>query len=124
MPAEAEIIKRKNLRHNEYYNMQEVFDNLYKKSKQGNKLNKIYEITAKVNEILKEAFKKQNINLIDFKLEFGRYNGEILLADEISPDTCRFWDATTGEKMDKDRFRRDMGNVINGYREVLNRLRS
>ena len=87
-------------------------------------LNKIYEITAKVNEILKEAFKKQNINLIDFKLEFGRYNGEILLADEISPDTCRFWDATTGEKMDKDRFRRDMGNVINGYREVLNRLRS
>ena len=87
-------------------------------------LNKIYEITAKVNEILKEAFKKQNINLIDFKLEFGRYNGEILLADEISPDTCRFWDATTGEKMDKDRFRRDMGNVINGYREVLNRLRN
>ncbi|MDU1686600.1 MAG: phosphoribosylaminoimidazolesuccinocarboxamide synthase, partial [Clostridium perfringens] len=57
-------------------------------------------------------------------LEFGRYNGEILLADEISPDTCRFWDATTGEKMDKDRFRRDMGNVINGYREVLNRLRN
>ncbi|CUO25157.1 phosphoribosylaminoimidazolesuccinocarboxamide synthase [Clostridium perfringens] len=87
-------------------------------------LNKIYEITAKVNEILKEAFKKQNINLIDFKLEFGRYKGEILLADEISPDTCRFWDATTGEKMDKDRFRRDMGNVINGYREVLNRLRN
>ena len=88
------------------------------------KLNDRDEITAKVNEILKEAFKKQNINLIDFKLEFGRYKGEILLADEISPDTCRFWDATTGEKMDKDRFRRDMGNVINGYREVLNRLRN
>lgn len=86
-------------------------------------LNEIYEITAKVNDILKEAFKKQNINLIDFKLEFGRCDGKILLADEISPDTCRFWDATTGEKMDKDRFRRDMGNVINGYKEVLSRLR-
>ena len=61
-------------------------------------LNKIYEMTAKINDLLKEFFIKQNIRLIDFKLEFGRYNGEILLADEISPDTCRFWDATTGEK--------------------------
>lgn len=87
-------------------------------------LNTIYEMTSKINDILKDVFKKQNINLIDFKLEFGRYDGEIVLADEISPDTCRFWDATTGEKMDKDRFRRDMGNVMNGYREVLSRLRN
>ncbi|MBE6053165.1 MAG: phosphoribosylaminoimidazolesuccinocarboxamide synthase [Clostridium sartagoforme] len=85
-------------------------------------LNKIYEITAKINEILKEFFIKENIKLIDFKLEFGRYNGEILLADEISPDTCRFWDATTGEKLDKDRFRRDLGNVKDAYVEILNRI--
>ncbi len=85
-------------------------------------LNKIYEMTAKINEILKEFFIKQNIRLIDFKLEFGRYNGEILLADEISPDTCRFWDATIGEKLDKDRFRRDLGNVKDAYVEILNRM--
>lgn len=85
-------------------------------------LNKIYEMTAKINELLKEFFIKQNIRLIDFKLEFGRYNGEILLADEISPDTCRFWDATTGEKLDKDRFRRDLGNVKDAYVEILNRI--
>lgn len=85
-------------------------------------LEKIYEITAKINEILKEVFIKENIRLIDFKLEFGRYNGEILLADEISPDTCRFWDATTGEKLDKDRFRRDLGNVKDAYVEILNRI--
>lgn len=85
-------------------------------------LNKIYEMTSKINEILKEFFIKQNIRLIDFKLEFGRYNGEILLADEISPDTCRFWDATTGEKLDKDRFRRDLGNVKDAYVEILNRI--
>ena len=72
-------------------------------------LNKIYDMTNKINDLLKEFFKKQNINLIDFKIEFGRdEKGEILLADEISPDTCRFWDATTGEKLDKDRFRRDL----------------
>ncbi|MEG1287544.1 MAG: phosphoribosylaminoimidazolesuccinocarboxamide synthase, partial [Clostridium sp.] len=69
-------------------------------------LEKIYAMTAKINDLLKEFFIKQNIRLIDFKIEFGRYNGEIVLADEISPDTCRFWDATTGEKLDKDRFRR------------------
>lgn len=85
-------------------------------------LNKIYEMTAKINELLKEFFIKQNIRLIDFKLEFGRYKGEILLADEISPDTCRFWDATTGEKLDKDRFRRDLGNVKDAYVEILNRI--
>ena len=85
-------------------------------------LNKIYELTAKINEVLKGLFLKANINLIDFKLEFGRYNGEIVLADEISPDTCRFWDATTGEKLDKDRFRRDLGNVKDAYVEILSRL--
>ena len=85
-------------------------------------LNKIYEMTAKINDLLKEFFIKQNIRLIDFKLEFGRYNGAILLADEISPDTCRFWDATTGEKLDKDRFRRDLGNVKDAYVEILNRI--
>jgi phosphoribosylaminoimidazole-succinocarboxamide synthase len=86
-------------------------------------LNKIYEMTAKINDLLKEFFIKQNIRLIDFKLEFGRYNEEILLADEISPDTCRFWDATTGEKLDKDRFRRDLGNVKDAYVEILNRIK-
>ncbi|MDU5106749.1 MULTISPECIES: phosphoribosylaminoimidazolesuccinocarboxamide synthase [unclassified Clostridium] len=85
-------------------------------------LEKIYAITAKINEILKQFFIEQNIKLIDFKLEFGRYNGEILLADEISPDTCRFWDALTGEKLDKDRFRRDLGNVKDAYVEILKRM--
>ena len=82
----------------------------------------IYEMTAKINNILKEFFLKQNIKLIDFKIEFGRYNGEIILADEISPDTCRLWDATTNEKLDKDRFRRDLGNVKEAYVEILKRI--
>lgn len=85
-------------------------------------LEKIYEVTAKVNEVLKEFFLKQGIKLIDFKLEFGRAEGEILLADEISPDTCRFWDSKTNEKLDKDRFRRDMGDVKEAYVEILNRI--
>lgn len=85
-------------------------------------LEKIYEVTAKVNEVLKEFFLKQGIKLIDFKLEFGRAEGEILLADEISPDTCRFWDSKTNEKLDKDRFRRDMGDVKEAYIEILNRI--
>lgn len=85
-------------------------------------LKEIYSMTAKINDILKEFFLKQNIKLIDFKLEFGKFNGEILLADEISPDTCRFWDATTNEKLDKDRFRRDMGNVKEAYVEILERI--
>lgn len=86
-------------------------------------LNNIYEMTAKINELLKEFFKKQKIDLIDFKIEFGRLpNGEVVLADEISPDTCRFWDSITGEKLDKDRFRRDMGNVEEAYVEVLKRI--
>lgn len=86
-------------------------------------LNEIYAMTTKINELLKAFFAKQNINLIDFKIEFGKNkNGQILLADEISPDTCRFWDATTNEKLDKDRFRRDMGNVKDAYVEILNRI--
>lgn len=85
-------------------------------------LKRIYAAAAKINEILKDFFIKQNIRLIDFKLEFGRYKDEILLADEISPDTCRFWDAATGEKLDKDRFRRDLGNVKEAYVEILKRI--
>ncbi|GAA0123212.1 MAG: phosphoribosylaminoimidazolesuccinocarboxamide synthase [Clostridium argentinense] len=85
-------------------------------------LNYIYGVATEVNELLKDFFKAENIKLIDFKLEFGRLNGEILLADEISPDTCRLWDMTTGEKLDKDRFRRDLGDLVEGYTEVLNRI--
>jgi len=79
-------------------------------------------VALKVNEILVPYLKDKNIVLVDFKLEFGRHNGEIVLGDEISPDTCRFWDSSSGEKMDKDRFRRDMGGVVEAYREVLRRL--
>jgi phosphoribosylaminoimidazole-succinocarboxamide synthase len=82
----------------------------------------IYHLASEINDILKEVFLKKDINLIDFKLEFGRLNGEILLADEISPDTCRFWDVKTGEKLDKDRFRRDLGNVTQAYEEILSRI--
>ena len=74
-------------------------------------------------DILSEYLKDAGIELIDFKLEFGRLSdGTIVLADEISPDTCRFWDSKTGEKLDKDRFRRDMGGVEDAYQEVLKRL--
>lgn len=76
----------------------------------------------KVNEILQEVFLKCGVEIIDFKLEFGRYEGKVLLGDEISPDTCRFWDVKTKEKLDKDRFRRDLGNVEEAYHEILNRL--
>ena len=77
----------------------------------------------KVNEVLKAYFKGLNIKLVDFKLEFGRLaDGTIVLADEISPDTCRFWDADTNEKLDKDRFRRDMGGVEDAYNEVYKRI--
>ena len=75
-----------------------------------------------VNEILKVEFLKAGLRLIDFKIEFGRFHGKIILADEISPDTCRLWDAKTGEKLDKDRFRRDLGNVEEAYIEVAKRL--
>jgi len=76
----------------------------------------------KINDIMTEFFKDLGIELIDFKLEFGRYMGKIILADEISPDTCRFWDSKTGQKLDKDRFRRDLGNVEEAYQEILKRL--
>ena len=83
----------------------------------------IYEVTAKVNNLLKDALDKIGITLVDFKVEFGKNaKGEILLADEITPDTCRFWDKETGKKLDKDRFRRDLGSIEEAYIEVLNRL--
>ncbi len=86
-------------------------------------LKTIYSIAAKINDILKAFFLDLGIKLIDFKLEFGKdTKGTIILADEISPDTCRFWDAKTNEKLDKDRFRRDMGNVKEAYVEILNRV--
>ncbi len=77
----------------------------------------------KVNDFMVKFFKELNIDLIDFKIEFGRTSdGTIILADEISPDTCRFWDSTTHEKLDKDRFRRDMGGVEEAYQEIMKRL--
>lgn len=85
-------------------------------------IDKLAAMALKINEILTEYFKKLGIDLIDFKLEFGRFKGDIVLADEISPDTCRFWDAATGEKLDKDRFRRDMGDVEGAYKEILSRI--
>ncbi|APC41279.1 phosphoribosylaminoimidazolesuccinocarboxamide synthase [Clostridium estertheticum] len=85
-------------------------------------LGEIYTMAFKINDILRELFLKKGINLIDFKLEFGRFNDEVILADEISPDTCRFWDVETGEKLDKDRFRRDLGNVTEAYEEILSRI--
>ena len=88
-------------------------------------LQEIYAMTDKINELLKKFFASVNINLIDFKIEFGKTDdGKIVLADEISPDTCRFWDATTNEKLDKDRFRRDLGNVRGAYQEILSRMSS
>ena len=76
----------------------------------------------KVNEIMLGFFKNIGIDLIDFKIEFGRFHGKIILADEISPDTCRFWDSKTHEKLDKDRFRRDMGGVEEAYQEMMKRI--
>lgn len=82
----------------------------------------IKNISFKVNEILSEYLKDFGVELIDFKLEFGRFKGEVILADEISPDTCRFWDIATGKKLDKDRFRRDLGDVEEAYQEIIRRL--
>jgi len=76
-----------------------------------------------INAALTPFLKERGITLVDFKLEFGRHRGRILLGDEISPDTCRFWDSLSGEKLDKDRFRRDLGGVVEAYREVLRRVR-
>lgn len=79
--------------------------------------------TLKINDLLKDFFEKINLKLVDFKIEYGKdENGNILLADEISPDTCRLWDKDTNQKYDKDIFRRDLGDLIEGYKEVLNRI--
>lgn len=87
-------------------------------------LREIYAISERINGLLIDLFNRAGINLVDFKMEFGRTaDGEIILADELSPDTCRLWDIKTGEKLDKDRFRRDMGRVREAYEEILTRLR-
>lgn len=86
-------------------------------------IEEIKAMAFKINDILKEYFLSLNVKLVDFKLEFGRLkDGTIVLADEISPDTCRFWDADTNEKLDKDRFRRDMGGVEDAYNEMMKRV--
>ena len=86
-------------------------------------LKTIADYSFKINDLLTRYLKDLNIELIDFKLEFGRLSdGTIILADEISPDTCRFWDSVTKEKLDKDRFRRDLGNVEDAYHEIMKRL--
>ncbi len=85
-------------------------------------IDEISKMAMKINKILIDFFLSVNIELIDFKLEFGRYHGKIILADEISPDTCRLWDVRTHEKLDKDRFRRDLGGVEEAYQEVMKRI--
>ncbi len=86
-------------------------------------MKQIADYSFRINRVLSDYLKEANIELIDFKLEFGRTtDGRIVLADEISPDTCRFWDLTTHEKLDKDRFRRDLGGVEDAYQEILRRL--
>ncbi len=82
----------------------------------------ITDMTFRINDLLKTYFAEAGIELVDFKIEYGRYHGQVILADEISPDTCRLWDMKTHEKLDKDRFRRDMGNVEEAYMEVYHRL--
>ncbi|MFT6106018.1 MAG: phosphoribosylaminoimidazole-succinocarboxamide synthase [Rickettsiales bacterium] len=86
-------------------------------------LNLVKEYTFKINQILKDLFDEVNIRLVDFKIEFGfDQNNQIILADEISPDSCRLWDKDSDEKMDKDRFRRDLGGLVEAYREIANRF--
>ena len=85
-------------------------------------LKQMSEMTFKINALLKDYFAKIGVKLIDFKIELGRFDGKIILADEISPDTCRFWDAETNKKLDKDRFRRDLGGVEEVYQEMLKRV--
>lgn len=117
-----------------------IFDVCYKKDELGDplindhhavllgaatyeELNYMYKLTDKINKALIELFDKANLILVDFKIEFGKdTNGNIILADEISPDTCRLWDKDTLKKLDKDRFRRDLGEVSEAYHEVFNRL--
>src|SRR5574341_2691103 len=85
-------------------------------------LTEIRRLALKINALLVPFFHDRGMILVDFKLEFGRHNGTIVLADEISPDTCRFWDEKTGESMDKDRFRKDLGKIEEAYQEVLRRV--
>jgi len=82
----------------------------------------IEKVSFTINKVLKDFFIKKDIVLVDFKLEFGRHKGKVLLGDEISPDTCRFWEKGTNRKLDKDRFRRDLGNIEETYQEMLNRV--
>ncbi|NAW51551.1 phosphoribosylaminoimidazolesuccinocarboxamide synthase [Elizabethkingia argentiflava] len=118
-----------------------IFDICYKKDELGDplindhhavclgaatyaELEEMYTLTAKINELLNELFSKMNIILVDFKIEMGKTNeGKIVLADEISPDTCRLWDKDTMKKLDKDRFRRDLGEVTQAYEEIYTRLK-
>ncbi|MDR2204620.1 MAG: phosphoribosylaminoimidazolesuccinocarboxamide synthase [Flavobacteriaceae bacterium] len=118
-----------------------IFDICYKKDELGDplindhhavflgaatydELKKMYQLTAEINEVLKELFDKMNIILVDFKIELGKTSdGTIVLADEISPDTCRLWDKDTLKKLDKDRFRRDLGEVSEAYVEIYERLK-
>ena len=86
-------------------------------------LDELRAMSLRIDELMTALFAKAGIKLIDFKLEFGRVDGELVLCDEISPDSCRLWDAATDEKLDKDRFRRDLGNVLDGYRAVLARIK-
>lgn len=93
--------------------------------KDKNQIEELKNLARKINEVLFKFFDSKNLRLIDFKIEFGiDKNGKILLADEISPDSCRFWDKNTNEKLDKDRFRQDLGNVKMAYEEVLKRILS
>jgi phosphoribosylaminoimidazole-succinocarboxamide synthase len=85
-------------------------------------LDRMVELTLKTNAVLQPFLAARGIVLIDMKLEFGRYDGQIVLGDEICPDTCRFWDSSSGEKMDKDRFRRDLGGVEEAYQEIARRV--
>jgi len=80
------------------------------------------EYVFKINDLMKKFFLAVNLDLIDFKVEFGRFKGKLILADEISPDTCRLWEVGTGKRLDKDRFRKDLGNVEEAYQEVLDRV--
>jgi phosphoribosylaminoimidazole-succinocarboxamide synthase len=85
-------------------------------------LARVKQYAFRVNELMTKFFRALNLELIDFKLEFGKFKGQIILADEISPDTCRLWEVGTGKKLDKDRFRRDLGEIEEAYQEVLSRV--
>ena len=85
-------------------------------------LEEVRKYASIVNDTLKEFFLDKGLKLVDFKIEFGLYDGQVILADEISPDTCRLWDVKTNEKLDKDRFRRDMGGTEEAYQEVMKRI--